>query len=221
MSDVANEPLPPPGPLLSKRVAIVADGRSALLYPGRQDYDVVIAAMYAGFVEECDWWVIADETRYVECCTWDRPADQRRLCLRASVPDAVRNADDEAVSAAWERDRPRTVFKEQLHETVYPHVVQPVRRSKWYRYSGTTALGLAYWLGAKRIDCYGMNLGLEDSVYSGPTERVSTPYRWSNEAKIWRSLCTGLEAAGVEIRQADLVPWSVQRERASHLEEAG
>lgn len=69
-----------------------------------------------------------------------------------------------------------------------------------WRWSCTSALILARWLGATEIDCYGVDMTGAADV-TGQTTIYRNPERWAEEQVLWAKLVRWLRAGGTVVRR--------------------
>ncbi|QNN23523.1 hypothetical protein HED60_14980 [Planctomycetales bacterium ZRK34] len=144
--------------------------------PGARPYDLVIGVNTAVEYFACDWWSCADAHRFEEI----KPNCIRRPSLFMLAP---------------ERDKLMRRCPEQLaeHDVVgWDEIFAKVDADpKWQNWSAPSALVLARHLGARSIDCYGVDLvGGVDCTGKACCHR--NPGRWEREAELWQTIVNWL-----------------------------
>ena len=74
---------------------------------------------------------------------------------------------------------------------------------EWRVYTVTTAVAAAVELGARRIDCYGVDQkGTADWDGFTDARQRRNPRRWERERRIWTAVCNHAAAIGIQMRAA-------------------
>ena len=172
--------------------ALISQGPSAALYPAPEgerapEYDLVIGINWVPTRWPCDWWV------FVDWDMWVKGQDHfEGQSLRI------------ATMGDWRKSIERQAPAHQI--TIAEYVpfesMTPPTQAHWRGSTGTYALGVAWHLGIRDLDVYGVDLcGTSDFMGDGAgTSR--TPDRWKEERGIWNRMVTDLDRAGMRIRRA-------------------
>lgn len=163
--------------------AILCPGPSLPTFPGRAGLDAVIGVNRAVGAFECDYWVFSD-------------AEVPQIAQPLGRPTIV--CDRHLVRGF--RNSPLAQHPYIDREAAGPIANYPIR---WCRYSATSALVLAFGLGAKEIRCWGIDRqGVTDWDGTLPPGARRTEDRWREEASIWSQVVDHLAAAGVSVTLA-------------------
>jgi hypothetical protein len=172
--------------------ALISQGPSAALYPAPEgqrarEYDLVIGINWVPTRWPCDWWVFVDLPMWTQGINW---FDGQTLRI-ATHPDYFETMRNQAPG-----------HKIVLAELVALRFLTPPTQALFGRSTGTDALALAWTLGIRDLDVYGVDLcGTAD--FRGDGAGCSrTPDRWKVERMVWNRTVADLERAGMRIRRA-------------------
>jgi len=184
--------------------ALISNGPSARMFPGRLLFDVVIAANWT--VEwldpdDVDWWAFSDwQTFAVKAQSRGEPGlyTKKRTAshVRKQAPAPKREQWDRADKAG------RIIYSEDIKRP--PTWGHNTATRVWSKWTGGLALGLAYHLGATEIVVYGADMqGRKD--HQGREGPSRTPERWVRERRQWAALVSSLAEQGVNATR--VVQW--------------
>lgn len=161
-------------------VALLCPGPSLPTYPGRAGIDSVIAVNRAAEAYAADYWVFGDAALATITTPLGRPII---VCDRGTLGRL--------------RHTPLGGHAYIDRESAGPIAGHPIR---WRHFSSTSALVLAFGIGATTIHCWGVDrVGVEDWDGVVPPQACRTEARWQREATIWSQLVDLLDAAGVHV----------------------
>lgn len=171
-----------------RKVAVLCPGPSLKAFPGRGDYAVLVGVNRAvGFVE-CDYWVMLDAISYELVEPIGDPivvtaADQWREVRRiGSVAERAKKA--------------RTITPDCVNASL------PRELTRWRTWSATTAIALAFHIGATWIDCYGMDWkGQADYDGHMHPNHGRDDSRWMRERIQYNDLRGVLKDRGATVRR--------------------
>lgn len=167
-----------------RRAAVLCPGPS--LDTGRiEPHDVSIGVNRAVMTYPCRYWVCLDSWTYKDMVadTIGLPTIVCRRAIREQIEEMHHGMRLVAL------------------EFVNPDDIDlPTEPAKWAQYGSTVAIALAASLGAKRIDCYGMDLaGREDHDGFTDKRQRRSPGRWRVERRLLETFLPWLESRGVEV----------------------
>lgn len=177
-----------------KSAAIVSCGPSAAnLYTADIGYDLIIGARDRPAHVRCDWWVFVDWQVFVEYEPIGRPI--------AVVPQPTIQSMGNHNPEQWERFQS---YPKMYVESGDQPILQNKRR--WFSWSGTAALGLAWKLAkaqglesGAQLHLYGYDLiGAVDAA-GKVDENNRSLRRWSAERELTAELIESCEDVGWEV----------------------
>lgn len=169
-----------------RRAAVLCPGLSLPRYEtATEAYDVVIGVNRVVIAYPCQYWVCLDSWTYKDMVpdTLGLPTIVCRQAIREQIEEMHNGM--------------RLVNLAFLDPDDIDLASEP---AKWPQFGATISVALAVSLGAKRIDCYGIDLqGRKDfDGYEDRRQRRS-PGRWRVERRIFETFLPWLESRGVEV----------------------
>ena len=182
-----------------RRIALLSHGPSAELYDraDKNIFDIVIGVNTTVTRWKCDWWCFGDWGTFAQLAghapdrgtVIGRPSifipQVLETQLKAYAPDAVSQLDGS--------DR---FYHRSVHFPALPQNCRP-----WDSWSGTSALGLAWFLGATDIDAFGVDMG-GNRDHRGGQNITRTEQRWQDERMVWSAMVALLAMHKVRVRRA-------------------
>lgn len=180
------------------RVALLCPGPSLAQFPDfdeleRGTYAAVIGVNRAAGHAACDYWVLCDNSAMQHTV----PAGRPTLVCDPECRQRLQKAFPATVEAMPWRDRVEDM--ECLQSELTPG------RAKWWHFSATSALILAWRLGATEIVCYGVDWqGVED--WDGHTHlgMSRNEERWTRECQLWTQVVDLLARRDVTVTRKQI-----------------
>ena len=171
-----------------KRIALLSAGPLSLdLFDETEIYDIRIGVNTAVTKFGCDYWSIADAHRFEDI-----------------IPEDVIGLPKVFMIGA-QRDRVLAHQPERLskHEVlIWEDVSRKVEAPpKWETWSAIGALVLAKFLGAQRVDCYGVDWSGEKDCTGAVDKQNRNEKRWGREKKQWNEVVKWMKEHDVLIQR--------------------
>lgn len=162
--------------------AIICPGPSHSLYPGADNYDVIVGVNGAASVYVCDWWCFCDYDQYANQVAQGCPA----LFIKDSVRDEMMKHRPDLVGAF---DTELTVPHSAVQWSDHAWIMNGVQMTcRWNSFSGLAALGLMEYLGVRRADVYGADMAGTTDMHGVEKANDRRPERWEIERELWQVL---------------------------------
>lgn len=175
----------------SYNVAVVSQGPSWKHYHNdlASEYAYVIGVNAIPTMVECDYWAFGDHGTFAKYK--DSLIDDPIILTKQASSDKLATKDD-AIKRWMDSPGSFVVYENlDLPNWTYPDGCT--------RFSGLIALGLAWSLKPRLVDCYGVDLQGDDGAVPG-TNR--TPDRWQTERRVWAQMARMMEDHGIVVRHA-------------------
>ena len=150
-------------------------------------YDLRIGVNTAVQFHKCDWWVCADSHRWIEIEAAGVKGKPKVFAIDTQRDRTICFAPDKA---------------KKFKFTGWDEVFEATGAStSWMSNSAPAALILAHWLGAKEIDCYGVDMAghLDATGIVDDSTRHRNETRWSLERGIWTLMVDWLAQRGTKV----------------------
>jgi hypothetical protein len=164
------------------KIGIVCPGPSAIAAASHEldsQYDLWIGVNRAVLVRPCDYWVFGESKVYGDLVINHSAQIFNRL-IRLVIPEHTRRELGIEPGGLFLKNSPT---HQEISEKVPLSVSQTPNHDTWKTFSFTTAIALALYLGAFKVDCYGAD--------------------WLPGAADWDGTPSGFDEGGSPTRHAD------------------